>query len=221
VVEEVERVVDGLPFDDAVQVEGDGLRAEQREPSQRDRAERGNARRLDRDTVERETREVAVVAGGDECATGSRGHQPAGGACRIECQGEHRRELLRDQRQPTGEGVDAVQLGGIMKTGEAVVAGVEERPHVVEGRTVRQHHVAAHRAEGVHEPLLWICGATVWGAGLITALPPKLVDESAVLAVAVLVLAATEVVVACVAGWASRTSTPNPANALTATAPIE
>jgi hypothetical protein len=155
VTEEVQRVVDGLPFDDAVQVDDHGFRAKQRDSSQRERLKRRDACRLDRNTIEREATEVAVVAGSDQCATGGRGDQPAGGACRIECTREHRRELLRNQRQATGRGVDAVQLGGIVKTGEAAIACVEERANVVDGRAVRQQHVGAHRVEAVHDPLLW------------------------------------------------------------------
>jgi len=59
-------------------------------------------------------------------------------------------------------------------------------------------------------------GVLVCGAGLIEALPPKLVDES-VLAVAV----ATVAVPVCVAGCAARTARPKAAKAVTATAPIE
>jgi len=86
VSEELQRVVDGLPFDDAVQVEDHRLGAEEHRPSQRERSAGRNAHRLDRDTVEREATEVTVVAGSDHCATGGRGHEPTGGACRIECQ---------------------------------------------------------------------------------------------------------------------------------------
>jgi len=61
-------------------------------------------------------------------------------------------------------------------------------------------------------------GALACEAGLITALPPKVVDELAVLAEA----AALEVAVpVCVAGCAARTARPKAAKAVTATAPIE
>ncbi len=114
-----------------------------------------------------------------------------------------------------------VQLGGILKTGEAAVARVEELAHVVERRAVRQQHLGAHRAEAVHDPALWTWGATVCGAGLTTALPPKLVVELAVLVEAAALEVTFVVAVECVAGCASRTASPKAAKALTATALIE
>src|SRR6476620_410137 len=75
VSEELQRVVDGLSFDDAVQVEDHRLGAEEHGTSQGERSPGRNVRRLDRDTVEREATEVAVVAGSFHCATDGRGHK--------------------------------------------------------------------------------------------------------------------------------------------------
>src|SRR5438067_1001136 len=125
--EEGERVVDRLALHDAVQVEQHVLGSQEESSDERQRVERGDTRRRDRDSLDRQGSEVAVVAGREERRTDGRGHEPAGGASRVEPQTEHRRELLRERRQPTRRGVDAVELGGFEKPAEAAIAPLEER----------------------------------------------------------------------------------------------
>ena len=189
---ERERVVDRLALDDAVQVELHRLGAQSKPPPCSEiECHEGTARRDDRADVRGEAGEVAVVAGGDDRATDGRRHEPVGGASRVDREGEHRRELLRDERQAQGQGVDARELGGRVKSAEARVALVEERPHGLERHPEREHDLAAHRAEGVHDAPDWTCGAALpdgadVGERLRVVLPKK-VESSEVDAVVTLV----------------------------------
>ena len=130
--EQRERVVDRPALDDAVQIEDERLDAEEDPAAQDHRVERGHRRRLDRSAVRGEQREVAVVAGGEHCATDGGGDKTAGGVSGVECEGEHRCQFLRDDRHAAGDGVDAIELGRFDETAEAAVTLVEQPAHTVE-----------------------------------------------------------------------------------------
>jgi hypothetical protein len=68
-------------------------------------------------------------------------------------------------------GVDAIELGGFDETAEAAVAFVEQVPYDVVRNAGREHDLAAHRPERVHDPELWTTGGLVSGAGLTEELP--------------------------------------------------
>ena len=156
--DERERVVDGLALDDAVQIEHDGLGAEEHASAKRERFEGRNAHRLDRVAVEGERGEIAVVAGGEQGATDGRGHETAGGASCAECQVEHRRELLGDERHAGGCGVDARELRVREEAGEAAVARIEELADRLDRHAGADGDLTAHRPERAHEPPLWTEG---------------------------------------------------------------
>src|SRR3954453_23777643 len=226
--QEREGVVDRLSLHDAVQIEDYRIAAQEETASQRDRVEPGDDCRYDRDFLGRQSVEVAVVAGPKERRTDGRGHQAAGGASRVECEAEHRREHLRDRRQPTGRGVDAVELGGFDKPAEPAVALVEERVHLVERRAVGDPHLAPHGADTVHHPPLWTLGALDDEDGPIEPPPSKPNESSSLNELSSLngSCELTSVVAAgepppWVAGCASRTASPKRAKATAAAAPIE
>ena len=136
--EQRERVVDRATFHDAVQVEHDGCATQQHPPTQANRLDGLDRHGLDRAAVKGEIGEVTVVTRGSNCATDGRGDPSAGGARCVECEGEHRREVLRHQHHAEGSGIDAVELGGWQKSAETAVALVEERAHSVERCPVGQ-----------------------------------------------------------------------------------
>jgi hypothetical protein len=86
VADEREGVVDRLALDDAVQVEHHRLGAQEHPSAQPQREQGRDRHRLDRLAVEGKRREVAVVAGAYQCATGGRGDQAAGGVSCVERQ---------------------------------------------------------------------------------------------------------------------------------------
>jgi hypothetical protein len=153
-----QRVVDRPSLHDPVQVERDRLDAQEDTAPKGQGGHGSDHRRHDRPHIRREEREVTVVAGGDQGTTDAGGDDPVGGVGRIDGEGEHRRELLRDDGQPERGGIDAVELGGRQKAAEASIAIVEEGANLVGRHPEGKRDLAAHGAEAVHDPPDWICG---------------------------------------------------------------
>ena len=215
--DERERVVDGLALDDAVQIEHDGRGAEEHASAKRERFEGRNAHRLDRVAVEGERGEIAVVAGGEQGATDGRGHETAGGASCAECQVEHRRELLGDERHAGGCGVDARELRVREEAGEAAVARIEELADRLDRHAGADGDLTAHRPERAHEPPLWTEGTLFDGP--IEPLPKSKVGALCESSSYVAVDGAWVAVL--VPGWAARATRAKTANPATAAAPRE
>jgi hypothetical protein len=148
-------VVDGLALDDAVQVEHNGLDAQEDGSPHDDRLVRGDSHRHDRVAIGWEGGEVAVVAGCEYGATDGGRDEAVGGVCRVDGEGEHRRELLREHRHAERAGIDARELGGILEAAEAAVALVEEPANRGGRDAARADDLAAHGGELGHDPLLW------------------------------------------------------------------